>query len=89
MGFRGRVQAVILNSTPKAGAAVSIKGLCRTLRVHVPAQSELTALPLWLISVNTTLCAPTTELWLQARLWGVVAQIHFAQSLCWAEVGSE
>lgn len=40
MGLRGGVQAVILNSTPKAGVAVSVKGLHRTLRVHVPAQSE-------------------------------------------------
>lgn len=39
MGLCSGEQGVILNSTPKAGVPASVKGLHKTLRVHLPAHS--------------------------------------------------
>lgn len=83
------LQDVTVNSSPKAGVTVPLKGISRTLRAHLPARCDLTAPPLWSIFLNTTICALTTELWLQTRLRGVVARICFAQSLRLPSVGSE
>lgn len=66
---------VMVNSSPKTGWLPPLKG-------HVSWQPGPWG---WSLS----LCVLTTKLWLNARLWGVVTPMHFAQSLCSPEVGSE
>ena len=49
------LQDVTVNSSPKAGA-LPPKRHDRTLRAHPLSLCELTALLLWLIFLNTTVC---------------------------------